>query len=128
MRAVNAGPDQYAAVGFDPPGNPSNVTMPEKPTKLSAVGHANGVNVLKFKGNNGPNTVNYVAQARSPGDKKWEMIGSTRSQSFRHQDVTPGVPVQYRVRAEATRGLVSPWSNTAAVYDQRPGSADDREQ
>ena len=107
--------DQYEAMGFDPPANPRTVTMPERPTELSATGFANGVNKLKFRGNNGPNKVNYVLEANK-GDG-WFIIGATRSQSFKHTGVTPGQGYQYRVRAQASRGLVSAWSNTASVYD-----------
>ena len=54
---------------------------------------------------------------KATGETDWVMIGSSQKQSFRHEGVTPGQPYQYRVRAQATRGLVSAWSNTAAVYD-----------
>jgi len=117
MRGVNATTAEYEAVGFDPPADPSNVTTPDTPTNLSAVGYSNGVNALRFKGNNGPGKVAYIVEAKKNGETDWVMIGSSQKQSFRHEEVTPGQRYQYRVRAQATRGLVSAWSNTAAVYD-----------
>ena len=117
MRGVNSTAAEYEAVGFDPPADPSNITKPETPTKLSAVGYSNGVNVLKYKGNNVPGKVSYIVEAKKNGEADWVMIGTAQKQSFRHEGVTPGQPYQYRVRAQATRGLVSAWSNTAAVYD-----------
>ncbi len=117
MRSLKAPADQYDALGFDPPANPRNVTMPETPTDLRATGFSNGVNKLRYRGNNGPNTVNYILEANK-GDG-WFIIGATRNQSFKHEGVTPGQGYQYRVQARASRGLVSAWSNTAAVYDMK---------
>ena len=101
LRGMKASDSQFEALGFDPPANPRNVTMPEAPTRLSATGFANGINKLKFKGNNGPNKVNYVVEANK-GDG-WFIIGTTRSQSFKHTGVIPGQGHRYRVRAQASR-------------------------
>ena len=46
------------------------------------------------------------------------MIGSSQKQSFRREGVTSGQRYQYGVRVQPTRGLVSLWSNTAAVWSQ----------
>ena len=115
LRGLRAPASEYEALGFDPPADPANVTMPETPTKLRATGFSNGVNKLKYQGNNGANAVSFVLEANK-GDG-WFMIGTTRNQSFKHEGVTPGQGCQYRVRAQATRGLTSAWSNTASVYD-----------
>ena len=115
MRAVNATDDQYEALGFDPPADPSSRVKPKTPTKLAVTGLSNGVNKLKFKGNNVPGRVIYDIEANK-GDG-WLTIGSTKKQSFEHKGVKPGQRYEYRVRSQATRGQVSAWSNTAAVYE-----------
>jgi hypothetical protein len=115
MRAVNAPDSQYEAVGFDPPGSRANRIKPRAPSKLVASGFSNGVNKLKFKGNNVSGRVNYMIEANDGSG--WLMIGSVRKRSFEHKPVVPGQRYEYRVRAEATRGQVSAWSNKAAVYD-----------
>jgi hypothetical protein len=115
MRSVGSGTDEYDAVGIDPPVEGRTRVKPKTPSKLAATGLSNGVNKLKFKGNNIPGRVSYLIEANA-GDG-WVMVGSTRKQSFNHEPVVPGQRYEYRVRAEATLGQVSAWSNKAAVYD-----------
>jgi len=115
MKSVGSATDEYDAVGIDPPVEGRTRVKPKTPSKLAATGLSNGVNKLKYKGNNVPGRVNYLIEANS-GDG-WVMVGSTRKQSFDHEPVVPGQRYEYRVRAEATRGQVSAWSNKAAVYD-----------
>ncbi len=95
MRGVKAPADQYEALGFDPPANPRNVTMPETPTELTATGHANGFNKLKFKGNNGPNTVNYILEANK-GDG-WFIIGTPPKPKLqtRRRHPRPRLPIPH---------------------------------
>ena len=115
MRGVNATADQYAAVGFKPPADPSEIT-PERPTELAAYGQSNNVTKLRFKGNNVPGSVTYILEATRGDAMGWFIIGTTGKQSFKHENVIPGQGCQYRVRAQAASGRTSDWSNTAAVY------------
>ena len=115
MRGTGAGPDEYKAAGFDPPARSKRVE-PEKPTNLSATGFSNGVNRLKFSGNNAAGTVIYTVQARPSLTAEWVIIGSNNKQTFKHTPVAPGQFYQYRVRADATNGLTSDWSNETVVY------------
>jgi len=114
MRSVGSPDDEYEALGYDPPADPRSRVKPKTPSGLAATGFSNGVNGLKWKGNNVSGRVLFLIEANS-GDG-WFMIGSTRKIKFSHKGVTPGQPYEYRVRAEATRGQVSAWSNKAAVY------------
>jgi hypothetical protein len=116
MRSARSGAEEYKALGFDPPAEPGRIIEPQAPTDLTATGFSNGVNVLKFTGNNVPGRVTYAIEARESRDGDYVMIGLTRKQTFKHTPVTPGQFYQYRVRSEATRGLVSAWSNEAVVY------------
>jgi hypothetical protein len=116
LRTLRSGADEYKAAGFDPPADPANRVDPEAPTNLSATGFSNGLNRLKYRGNNPPGTVIYTIEARTDLTAEYAIIGSTHKQSFKHTPVTPGQFYQYRVRAEATSGRTSNWSNDALVY------------
>ena len=115
MRGTGAGPDEYKAAGFDPPAGTKRVD-PETPGNLSATGYANGVNRLKYRGNNPAGAMIYTVQARTSLTTEWAIIGSTHKQSFKHEPVSPGQFYQYRVRADATNGRTSDWSNETVVY------------
>ncbi len=115
MRGVHSTADEYKAAGFDPPARSKRVD-PETPTNLSATGYSNGVNRLKYRGNNPAGTVIYTIQARPSLTDEWAIIGSTHKQSFKHTPVSPGQFYQYRVRADASIGRTSAWSNETVVY------------
>ena len=119
MRGVGADEGEYEVVGFDPPADPRSRVKPKRPSWLSATGFSNGVNKLKFKGNNVPGRVTYIVEANRGDGAGWFLIGSTRKQSFEHKPVVPGQRYEYRVRAEATRGQVSSWSNKGVVYPDK---------
>lgn len=85
------------------------------PTELSAFGYSNGVNELKFKGNNNLNAVVYEIWRRQRDTGAWSLHKATKKQSFRDTPVTPGQYYEYKVRAAAAKSA-SPFSNSAAVY------------
>jgi hypothetical protein len=116
MRGAGSAAEEYKAAGFDAPADRSRSVDPQTPTDLAANGLSNGVNELKFKGNNTPGTVNYVIEARTSTGGEPAIIGTTRKRTFEHKPVTPGQTYIYRVRAEGTRGRASAWSNEAVVY------------
>ena len=116
MKSVRSPADQFDAVGFDPPVRSRQTVTPQTPGELSVKGFSNGVNSLSFVGNNGANSVRYIVEAKIGDSQQYAMVGVSKAQKFKHTGVTPGVFHQYRVRAEATRGLVSDWSNEAVVY------------
>ena len=116
MKGIGSPAHEYDAVGFDPPVEVRRIVMPETPFALAAAGFSNGVNALTFAGNNISNSVLYVIEARTGDSPGFVMIGTSRAQTFKHTGVTPGLSYQYRVRAQASRGMVSEWSNEAVVY------------
>jgi hypothetical protein len=67
-------------------------------------------------GNNAPNSVSYLIEARIGDAPDYVIVGVSKAQSFKHTGVTPGVKHQYRIYAQTTRGLVSERSNEAVVY------------
>jgi hypothetical protein len=116
MKGLGSPASEFDAVGFDPPAEGRSIIMPQAPTQLAAAGYSNGVNVLRFIGNNVPGTVTYIIEARIGDDPEYHMVGSSTRQLFRHFGVIPGRFYQYRIRAQASRGIVSDWSNEAVVY------------
>ena len=116
MKSAGSPASEFVALGFDAPVRSRQMVTPQTPERLAVQGFSNGVNELSFIGNNTPNSVTYTVEAKSGDAGKYEIIGTTRTQQFKHKGVTPGVHHQYRVRAQASRGLVSDWSNEAVVY------------
>jgi len=116
MKALNSMDVEFAGIGFDPPVRERRIVPPQTPNELAASGYSNGVNTLTFAGNNVPNSVIYIIEAKTARDGPYSIIGTSRRQSFKHIGVIPGQLYQYRVRAQATRGMVSDWSNEAVVY------------
>lgn len=116
MKGLESEAHEFDAVGFDPPVIGRRPVIPQTPFELAATGYSNGVNALRFAGNNGPGRVAYTVEAKIADSPLYAIIGTSKSQRFKHTGVKPGVPIQYRVRAQAARGAVSDWSNEAAVY------------
>jgi hypothetical protein len=96
--------------------DPVPFVMPVTPTNLAAAGYSNGVNQLKWSGNNATGSVTYVIEAKIGDTAPYVMVGTSTRQSFKHTGFRPGEFYQYQVRAQAARGLVSDWSNEAVVY------------
>jgi hypothetical protein len=116
MKGLDSPTNEYEVIGFDAPVRGRKPIRPKRPTGLSVTGYSNGLNLLKFKGNNRPGSVTYVIEARIGDAEDWAIIGISQKQSFRHTGVKPGVPVLYRVRAQAARGTMSADSNQAGIY------------
>jgi hypothetical protein len=116
MKGIGSQTHEFGAVGFDPPVIGRTPVTPQKPLELSAKGFSNGVNELRFNGNNLPGRVNYIIEACVANATHYTIIGVSRRQRFKHLGIKPGVPVMYRVYAQSARGLVSQHSNEAAVY------------
>ncbi len=116
MKSVESPSSDYDAIGFDPPAESRSIVTPQTPTELAATGTSNGVNTLNFVGNNPNGAVTYVIEAKIGDTAPYVMVGMATKQTFKHTGVTPGEFYQYRVRAQAARGLVSDWSNEAVVY------------
>ena len=116
MKSVHSPADQFDAVGFDPPATSRKIVTPQTPQQLSVTGFSNGINALRFVGNNTPNTVTYIVEAKTPASERYSIVGASKAQQFKHTGVRPGTFYQYRVRAQSARGSVSDWSNEAVVY------------
>jgi hypothetical protein len=116
MKGLGCALHEFVAVGFDEPVIGRHPVVPQIPQELSATGYSNGVNMLRFSGNNGAGRVTYTIEAKIGDSPTYAMIGTSKSQRFKHINVTPGMPVLYRIRAQTSRGWVSNWSNEAAVY------------
>lgn len=108
---------QYDLCGFDFRAEPAKVYEPQVPTGLSAFGYSNGVNALKFAGNNDRNSVVYEIWRRHGDTAQWAPYATTKKQSFKDAPVTPGQYYEYKVRAVAAKS-VSNFSNPAVVYSK----------
>jgi hypothetical protein len=116
MKAASSPASEFLAVGLAPPAARRKMIEPQTPAGLSASGYSNGVNRLRFIGNNQPNTVRYIVEARRAHAVEYEPVGVTNAQKFEHHNVVPGDQYQYRVYALTTRGRISNPSNEAVVY------------
>lgn len=102
-------------MGLDPnEGNLSN-TPPSAPTDLVATGTSDGINSLKWNRNGNRQGTTFIIDAKIANSTDWLMIDAVTGSKYKHKNQTPGVKVQYRIRAK--RGeLESGTSNTAVVY------------
>ena len=114
LRAGLASKDQYDLCGFDFPSLPSPYD-PADPSDLSATGTSNGVNTVRFAGNNKNGRVVYEVWRRQGDSGAWVLHATTKKQRFTDTGVTPGQYYEYKVRAAAARA-VSNFSNSGVVY------------
>jgi len=113
LKANRAPADEMALCGFDhPPRRSTYVAL--DPTGLSVTGTSNGVNTLRFSGNNAPARVIYEISRRESKSDRWAVVAVTKKQTFVDSGVTPGAYYQYKVRAVAAK-TVSNFSNTAVI-------------
>ncbi len=94
----------------------TNVTAND-PTGLVVNGQSNGVNVIRFKGNNKPHRVVYHLWRRDSKAGKWQLIGQTTKQTYEDNPVTPGQHYEYKVMAVGSK-TKSGWSNAGVVYEE----------
>jgi len=113
--ASNAPREQWDLLGFDYPDYTISRYIPNDPSKLSAVGYSNGVNEIRFSGNNSHGRVVYEIWRRHGDTIDWGLHATTKRQSHSDSPVTPGQYYEYKVRAVAARAL-SNFSNSAVVY------------
>lgn len=107
--------EQFDLCGFDYREKAQGTYAAQDPTELSAFGYSNGVNTLKFKGNNRTGSVVYEIWRREGETGTWAVLSTTKKQSFTDTPVVPGQFYEYKVRATAARS-VSNFSNAAVIY------------
>ncbi len=115
LLASNAPKDQWDKAGFDYPDNTPTRYLAQDPDELSAFGYSNGVNKIRFNGNNKPGRVVYEIWRRHGDTVAWYLHGTTKRQRFTDIPVVPGQYYEYKVRAVAATS-VSNFSNPAVVY------------
>ena len=107
--------EQYDICGFGFRTTMVGPYIAQDPTDLSAFGYSNGVNTIKFKGNNGLNSVVYEIWRRQGDTGEWTLLATTKKQTFIDAPVKPGQYYEYKARAKAAK-LISHFSNSAVVY------------
>lgn len=85
------------------------------PTDVTAIGFSNGINVVRFRGNNRTQSIIYEIWRREGKDGQWRPHTITKRQKFKDEHVVPGRYYEYRVRAAAAKNK-SDFSNVAVVY------------
>jgi len=76
MKSVHSPADQFDAVGFDPPVRTRQIVTPQTPSDLSVTGSSNGVNSLRYAGNNKSNSVRYIVEAKIGESRQYAMSES----------------------------------------------------
>jgi hypothetical protein len=104
---------EFAIAGLSYVKKPRGRYLAVDPSDLVVTGTSNGVNRLKFLGNNRRVSVRYEIWRRERGP--WAILTSITRQVYHDTPVKPGQYYEYRVRALAA-GSVSDFSNTAVVY------------
>ena len=106
--------ESYEICGFTFPKVPSTIVAND-PTELSGEGTSNGVNYLRWSGNNKPGSVVYEIWRRYGDGLPFVLHATTKKQSYNDTPVQPGGEYTYKVRAAAATN-VSNYSNTALIY------------
>jgi hypothetical protein len=114
LRAGLASKEQYDLCAFDYPAMPSPYD-PKDPSDLSATGTSNGVNTVRFTGNNKAGRVVFEVWRRQGDEGLWMLHATTKRQRYTDNGVTPGQYYEYKVRAVAARAT-SNFSNSGVVY------------
>jgi len=95
-------------------GNFGNVP-PTAPSDLVVTGTSDGTNSLKWKRGGNRQGTTFIIEAKIGNSENWVMIDAVTGASYKHKDQTPGVKIQYRIKAK--RGeFESGYTNTAVVY------------
>ncbi len=115
LKAGDAPDDQFALCGFDYGQPRIKAYIADDPTDLTAVGYSNGVNKIRYNGNNRYGLVMYEIWRRDSNTGVWRTHSLNTRQTFIDSPVVPGQFYQYRVRAVAAQ-TISHYSNTAVVY------------
>jgi len=115
LLAGRAPKEQYDLCGFDFRSPAAGPYTAQDPSELSATGFSNGVNRIKFKGNNRVNSVAFEIWRRQGDAGAWMLLATTTKQAFTDAPVTPGQLYEYKVRAKAAK-TISHFSNSSVVY------------
>ncbi len=90
-------------------------SVPNPSTDLVVTGTSDGINRLKWSRASNRQGTLFVIEAKIAEAADWTIINAVTSSRFDNTNQTPGVKVQYRVKAK--RGdLESSYSNKASVY------------
>lgn len=102
-------------IGFDVKTQNSGSSGISVPTALLVNGTSDGINHLRFNRNGNRQGTNFIIEAKIDDSNTWVIIDVITNTKYDHKNQTPGVKIQYRVRAK--RGdLESTPSNVAVVY------------
>jgi hypothetical protein len=88
---------------------------PITPTDLVATADAAGTNSLKWDDAGNATGIQYVVEGKVGNAAVFSTVDVVTARTYRHTGQTPGVKVEYRVRARRGNAISDP-SNVAVVY------------
>lgn len=88
---------------------------PITPTDLVAVADAAGTNTLKWDDAGNATGIQYVVEGKVGAAAGFSTVDVVTARTYRHTGQTPGVKVEYRIRARRGNAISDP-SNVAVVY------------
>lgn len=102
-------------MGFDTNGQSSSIVGIMVPSDLLVNGTSDGINHLKWNRNGNRYGTAFIIEAKIGDSSTWTIIDVVTVTKYDHKNQTPGVKIQYRVRAKRSEMESTP-SNTATVY------------
>lgn len=88
---------------------------PSTPADLVVTGTSDGTNSLKWKRGGNRSGAMFIIEAKVGDSGNWTMIDAVTGVVYKHRNQSPGVKIQYRVKAK--RGeFESGYTNTAVIY------------
>lgn len=104
--------DQLGLPAFDIQPTP---VQPITPTGLAVLGFGDGTNKLSWNTAGNAARTNYIIEFRVGPTGPWQFLNTTTRSKYDHTGQTPGVRLEYRVKAKRPAGE-SNYSNIAVVY------------
>ncbi|CAN5330215.1 hypothetical protein BH10ACI1_BH10ACI1_03380 [soil metagenome] len=102
--------------GFNVDDGVKTSTAAVSPTDLVATGTSDGTNRLKWSRNGNKQGTLFMIEAKIGDSNTWVLIDTVTNSKYEHKNQTPGVKIQYRVKAKRGESI-STASNTAVVYE-----------
>ncbi len=118
MLGVDASAAEFDAVGFTPPAERRSSITPEIPTGLAA-SVKDGSVILNWNSPNASGEVRFLIHDWEATTRKWVLIATTTKHTYKIDNIPPGEFHLFQIKALASDGKMSSWSNTAPVYAKR---------
>lgn len=112
---ANASNSLIEQSGFNLDDDIKSSNPPIQPLDLVVTGTSDGTNSLKWSRNGNKQGTLFVIEAKIGDSNDWSMVDVVTNSKYEHKNQTPGVKVNYRIKAKRGDSL-STASNSAMVY------------